>query len=177
MFAEAPLEGYSGQKAAFPWYVTTRLNEAESSPLCKWRSFSSGGPTWQGALLPWRACLARNPRACFPLCARPRVTSASKSSSVLEAYGQGSSCFWPCRHALATFWDQRSRRGVSRGFGLGGGQAFVPLSPFQWPVLAENMPFLRQSLDNNGIRVNNLDAGEQREQTHNAFFVSDSWVP
>lgn len=39
--------------------------------------------------------------------------------------------------------------------------SFCPSASIQWPAPAENMPFPRQSLDNNGIRVNNLGAEEQ----------------
>ena len=34
-----------------------------------------------------------------------------------------------------------------------------------------------QSFDNPGVCVNNLGTGEWGGQMHNAFFVSDGWVP
>lgn len=65
---------------------------------------------------------------------------------------------------------------LSGRLGLGAGGASVP------PAHCDGQPLQRtryssQSPDNNGIRVNDLGTGEQCEQTHNAFFVSDSWVP
>lgn len=65
---------------------------------------------------------------------------------------------------------------LSGRLGLGAGGASVP------PAHCDGQPLQRtcyssQSLDNNGIRVNDLGTGEQCEQTHNALFVSDSWVP
>ena len=101
------------------------------------------------ALALWHACLARSLRVCFPSCARPRVTPASKSSSLLEGYGRGSGCFLPCQDAPATLWDWWGRRGVSRGcggFGLGGGRAFVPPPPSSGQPLQRTCHSLARAL-------------------------------
>lgn len=61
--------------------------------------------------------------------------------------------------------------------GRGGEVSFCPSTSVPVASPCREHAFPRQSLDNNGIRVNNLGAREQRKQTNNAFFVSDSRVP